>query len=49
MEGRNSLCMRDRGCGMHDETQLRTHEAKLLMRKSSKNITSFQKKDRLHF
>ena len=27
MKGRSSLCMRDRGRGMHDETQLRTHQA----------------------
>ena len=43
-----SLCMRDKGWGMHDETQLRKRQAKLLMRKSSKKNPSL-KRNRLHF
>ena len=48
MQGRSSLCMRDKRKGMHNETLLLTLQAKLLMRKSSKKMFFF-KKGKLHF
>ena len=36
-----------KGCGIHDETQFRTYQAKLLMRKARKNPSGFLKIDHI--